>query len=234
MKPALAALFLSPLLIAAPAFAQETNELPRFEALQQQEQAFEQRRVDNLETQRQRELDRMAAPNSGFTGADRAIRDLEYARERDRIILQGELEREQVARQRQLENTALPNRRIAPYSSLVVTNPEQYILPPAPPGQYYARLNGRFVLVDRTSELVVKVLEPQPTDPTADVPLGPRPPPRPGLPTARIGASSDYVILNPTSLSLPPAPQGQFYATYEGRILLVDLQTERAVKVMER
>lgn len=175
-------LLLAPVL-AAPAFAQqENNELPRFEALQLQEQTFQQNRVDTLETQRQREFDRMTTPNSGFTTADRAIRDLEYARERDRILLDNDLQREQVARQRQLEDTALPNRRIAPYSSLVVTNPEQYILPPAPPGQYYARLNGRFVLVDRTSELVVKVLDPQPTDPKADAPLGPLPAPRPGLP----------------------------------------------------
>ena len=183
MRPLAITLLLAPAL-AAPAFAQETSELPRFEALQQQEQAFEQQRVDTLETQRQREFDRMAAPNSGFTAADRAMRDLDFARERDRIVLQGDLEREQVARRRQLEDVALPNRRIAPYSSLVVTNPEQYILPPAPQGQYYARLNGRFVLVDRTSELVVKVLEPMPADPTADVPLGPRPQLRPGLPNS--------------------------------------------------
>ena len=229
MKSALAMLFLASA-FAAPAFAQETNDLPRFEALQLQEQSFEQRKLDNLETQRRQDLDRMLAPNSGYTGADSAVRDLEYSRTRNQIILQGDLEREQVARQRQLEDTALPNRRIAPYSSLVVTNPEQYVLPPAPRGQYYARLNGRFVLVDRTSELVVKVLDPLPTDPKGDVPLGPRPPAQPGLPSGRIGAS--YAV-DPGKLLLPPAPSGQFYALYDGRILLVDSKTERAVKAVD-
>ena len=228
MRALAIALLLAPAL-ASPAVAQEANELPRFEALQQQEQAFEQRRIDNLETHRQRAVDRMAAPNSGFTAADRAMRDLDFTRERDRIVLQGDLEREQAARQRQLEDVALPNRRIAPYSSLVVTDPEQYILPPAPAGQYYARLNGRFVLVDRTSELVVKVLEPLPTDPKADAPLGPRLPPLPGV---RIAANSSFVIRDPGSLRLPPAPAGQFYARYDGRILLIDSKTERAVKAV--
>ncbi len=173
-------------LFAAPAFAQqETSELPRFEALQQQEQAFEQRSVDNLETQRQRELDRMAAPNSGFTAGDRVMRDLDYDRKLDKLLLQAEIDREQQARQQQLADTALPNRRIAPYSSLVVTDPLNYALPPAPAGQYYARLNGRFVLVDRASELVAKVLDPQPTDPKGDVPAGARPPLQPGTASAR-------------------------------------------------
>jgi hypothetical protein len=229
MRSALAILFLGGA-FSAPALAQETNELPRFEALQLQEQSFEQRKLDNLETQRRQDLDRMTVPNSGYTGADRAVRDLEYSRTRNQIILQGDLEREQVARQRQLEDSALPNRRIAPYSSLVVTNPEQYVLPPAPRDQYYARLNGRFVLVDRASELVVKVLDPLPTDPKGDVPLGPRPPAQPALPVGRIGASH---AIDPGKLLLPPAPAGQFYALYDGRILLVDAKTERAVKAVD-
>jgi len=174
-------------LLAAPSFAQETNALPRFEGLEQQEQIIEQNRFDSLERQRQQELDRAALPNSGVTRAERGIRDLDYRRESDQLRLQGDLERSQVQRERDIANAALPNRRIAPYSSLVVTDPERYILPPAPQGQYYARVDGRFVLVDATSELVVKVLDPQPTDPTADVPVGPRPPaekpiPRGGIP----------------------------------------------------
>lgn len=174
-------------IFAAPSFAQETNELPRFEALRQQEQIVEQNRLDSLERQRQQDLDRAALPNSSATRAERGILDLEYQRESDRLRLQGDLERAQVQRQRDAANAALPNRRIAPYSSLVVTDPERYILPPAPQGQYYARVDGRFVLVDATSELVVRVLDPQPTDPTADVPVGPRPPaekpiPRGGIP----------------------------------------------------
>jgi Ni/Co efflux regulator RcnB len=231
MKSALAAVFLVSAL-AAPAFAQETNQLPRFDALETQLQSLEQNRVDNLETERQRELSRMAS--SGATAAERGMRDLEYDRKLDGLLLEGELERQQAARNRQLVDDALPNRRIAPYSSLVVTDPFSYSLPPAPAGQYYARLEGRFVLVDRTSELVVKVLEPQPTDPTADVPAGARPPLQPGLPTARIGSRSSYVIGDPAKLSLPPAPVGQFYANYDGHILLVDSKTERAVRIVRR
>ena len=40
-------------LTSAPAFAQESAPLPRFEALEQQTQALEQRQLDKLETQRQ-------------------------------------------------------------------------------------------------------------------------------------------------------------------------------------
>lgn len=174
---------------AAPALAQETNQLPRFEALEQQEQMVEQRRFDSLEQQRQRDFDRATHPNSGTTRAERGIRDLEYQREFDQLRLQGELDRAQVQRQRDLANAALPNRRIAPYSSLVISDPERHILPPAPAGHYYARLDGRFVLVDATSELVVKVLDPQPTDPTVDVPVGPRPPPEKAIPRAGVAPS---------------------------------------------
>jgi Ni/Co efflux regulator RcnB len=164
------------LVAAAPAAAQESNNLPRFEALEQQKQSIEQDRFDSLERQRQRERDFTTNSATGVTPAERGIRELQYQREFDRLRLEGDLERAQVQRERDLEAAALPNRRIAPFSSLVITDPERYVLPPAPPGQYYARLDGRFVLVDGTSELVVKVLDPMPTDPAADVPVGPRPP----------------------------------------------------------
>jgi Ni/Co efflux regulator RcnB len=172
---------------AVPAAAQESNNLPRFEALEQQKQAVEQDRFDSLERQRQRELG-VDNPALGASGADRGIRDLQYQREFDKLRLEGDLERAQVQRERDLENAALPNRRIAPFSSLVITDPERYVLPPAPPGHYYARLDGRFVLVDRTSELVVKVLDPKLTDPTGDVPVAPRPPVEKPLPVGRIPA----------------------------------------------
>jgi Ni/Co efflux regulator RcnB len=123
------------------------------------------------------------------TRAERGIRNLDYQREFDRLRLQGDLDRAQIQRERDIANAALPNRRIAPYSSLVVTDPESHILPPAPKGHYYARVDGRFVLVDATSELVVKVLDPQPTDPTADVPVGPRPPAEKPIPRGDIPPS---------------------------------------------
>jgi hypothetical protein len=167
---------------ALPALAQESEPLPRFEALEQQTLALEQQRIDSLETQRQRELTRPVTPNSGVSQADKALRVLEIEREMDRVRLEGAQTRAQVQRERDLAEASLPNRRVASFSSLVIRNPEQYLLPPAPPGQYYARLEGRFVLVDATSELVVKVLDPRPTDPKADAPLGAPPPLRPPLP----------------------------------------------------
>jgi Ni/Co efflux regulator RcnB len=142
------------------------------------------------------------------------------------------MERAQVQRERDLEDAALPNRRIAPHSSLVVTDPERYLLPPAPSGQYYARLNGRFVLVDRTSELVVNVIDPKLTDPAGDVPVRPRPQVQKPLPVGRISANAALTITEFRRLSLPSPPPGQFYARVDGRILLVDAKTERAVRAV--
>jgi Ni/Co efflux regulator RcnB len=220
------------MIAAAPALAQESSNLPRFEALEQQKQMVEQERFDRLETQRQRERDFTTNPASGVSGAERGIRELEYQREFDKLRLEGDLERAQVQRERDLENAALPNRRIAPFSSLVVTDPERYVLPPAPSGHYYARLDGRFVLVDATSELVVKVFDPKLGDPTGDVPVGPRPPVQKPLPIGRIPADSPLVITDFKRLSLPPPPQDQYYARVDGRVLLVDAKTERAVKAV--
>lgn len=167
-------------LTTAPALAQESAPLPRFEALEQQTQALEQRQIDKLETQRQQEL--LHPPGSGVSRADSAMRALEIQRERDRVRLEGAQQRALVQRERDIAEASLPNRRIASHSSLVISDPERYLLPPAPPGQYYARLEGRFVLVDRASELVVKVLDTRPTDPSADVPLGAAPPLRQPIP----------------------------------------------------
>lgn len=217
---------------AAPALAQESNNLPRFEALEQQKQTAEQDRFDRLEAQRQRERDFTTSPATGVSGAERALRDMEYQREFDKLRLESELERAQVQRERDLESAALPNRRIAPFSSLVISDPERYLLPPAPQGQYYARLDGRFVLVDKTSELVVSVLDPRPTDPRGDVPVGPRPPVQKPLPIGRIPADSPLVITDFRRLQLPPPPRGQYYARVDGSLLLVDARTERAVKAV--
>src|SRR5690606_21084401 len=109
-------------------------------------------------------------------------------------------------------NAALLNARIPRNSLVVVTDPERYILPPAPPGKYYARVEGRFVLVDETSQLVTSILPVQPTDPTADVPAGPLPLPDSGLPVRRISPTSATVIRDFTALSLPAPPGGQYYA----------------------
>ena len=216
-------------LLAAPAFAQ-AEPLPRFEALEQQLQTLEQRKVDDLGAARDRVQTNL--PGSGVSEAERGLRELEYQRQRDALLLQAEQDRRLVQRERDLEAAALPNTRVPRSSTSVVTSPEAYLLPPAPPGKYYARVQGRFVLVDGTSELVESVLPAQPTDPPADVPAGPRPLPDFSLPARRVSPTSALVIHDPSALALPAAPAGQFYARVEGRIALVDARTEMPLTVI--
>lgn len=220
------------MVFASPAFAQVSEPLPRFEALEQQQRMAEQREFDNLEANRQREMTRSAQPNSGVSEAERALRGLQYDRARDERLLELDRDRQRVQRERDLANAALLNARIPSNSLLVVTDPERYILPPAPPGKYYARVEGRFVLVDETSQLVTSILPVQPTDPTADVPAGPRPLPDTGLPVRRISPTSASVVRDFQALSLPAPPAGQYYANVDGRIVLVDGRTELAVKLV--
>jgi Ni/Co efflux regulator RcnB len=224
------------LFVAVPAHAQlETR--PRFDALDRQLQMEDQRQLDQLESARQRERDRNGLPGSGVSLAELAMRDMDDRRERDRLLLKAEQDRWSLTRERMLAEAALLNKRVPAVSAAVVTSPERYILPPAPPGQFYARVDGRFVLVDRTSELVISVLPVQPTDPTADVPAGPRSLPDPhsaygGLPMRRVSPTSALVIHDPATLALPSAPSGQFYARMDGRIVLVDARTELPVRVV--
>ncbi len=224
------------LFVALPAHAQ-LDTLPRFDALDRQFQMEEQRQVDQLESARQRERDLNSLPGSGVSVAERAMRDMDYRRERERLLLKSEQDRQAVVRERMLAEAALLNKRVPATSTAVVTSPESFILPPAPPGQYYARVDGRFVLADRTSELVTNVLPMQPTDPTADVPAGPRPMPDivsayGDVPVRRVSPTSALVIHDPATLALPAAPSGQFYARVDGRIVLVDARTELPVKVV--
>lgn len=220
-------------LFAAPAFAQASDTLPRFEALEMQQQMNEQRQLDTLEADRQRDLGKAALPNSGITAAQRALIDQQYESQKQQLLLQLQNQRALEQRERDIAAAALPNTRVPAFSSAVVTDPARYILPPAPPNQYYARIDGRFVLVDRASELVVSVLPVQPTDPVADVPAGPRPMPGPGLPVRRIAPTSSLVIANYAALGLPAPPRGQYYAGVNGMTVLVDSTTEMAVKRVE-
>lgn len=174
-------LFASAVWLGGAASAQEFTP-PRFEALEQQKLDLEQRRLDELETQRQNEIFKGALPAAPQDQPNSALRRLEIERKQDQLRLEGELERDQQRREETARAAALPNRRISAASVLVVRDPERYFLPPAPAGQYYARLDGRFVLVDAMSELVVKVLEPSPADPHADLPQGVRKPPQPPIP----------------------------------------------------
>ena len=224
------------LFVAMPAHAQ-LEPLPRFDALDRQLQMEDQRQLDHFESARQRERYLNSLPGSGVSVAEQAMRDMDDRRERDRLRLKAEQDRQSVARERMLAEASLLNRRVPATSTAVVTSPERYILPPAPAGQFYARVDGRFVLVDLTSELVTSVLPLQPTDPTADVPAGPRPLPDShsaygGLPMRRVSPTSALVIHDPANLALPSAPNGQFYARIDGRIVLVDARTELPVEVV--
>lgn len=199
-----------------------------------QTQREEQRQIDEMEQGRERERQRALLPGSGVSAADAALRDMELRREQDRLVLQLEQDRAREQRERDVVTNALPNTRVPATSTAVVSQPEAYLLPPAPPGKYYARVNGRFVIVDATSELVEQVLPVQITDPTADVPAGPRPLPSVdmSLPPRRVAPTSALVIANPASLALPAPPAGQYYARVDGKIVLVEARTEHPVKVV--
>ncbi|MBI1360640.1 MAG: hypothetical protein GC155_10220 [Alphaproteobacteria bacterium] len=169
---------------------------PRFEGLEQQQQIQQQNNLDAAQKRLQDERLRTLQPGPagqppGANAAASALRQSEIQDEIYRQQLRAEQDRQHVARENAITDTALPNRRIAKSSVLVVTDPVHYGLPSAPPGQYYARLNGRFVLVDSTSELVVKVLDPRPTDPTGDGPTRPLPRPQPPIPVAPPGSDTD-------------------------------------------
>jgi hypothetical protein len=167
MRLALAALLgIGPV---APAFAQELTP-PRNEALEQQLLTLEQNRIDALARQQQIERDLSFNPNSGVTEADRALRDLDNRREMDRLLFEGQQLRDQAAREQQIREAALPNKQIEPFSPTVAQDPAGEALPSPPDGYYYARIEGRYVLVDAGSKQVARVLAPQPTDPTDDLP----------------------------------------------------------------
>jgi Ni/Co efflux regulator RcnB len=217
LRPALLALLIAS---AAPAMAQELT-WPRYEALEQQQQALEQRDFDRVERDRVIAQQRTIMSPT-VTEADRGIRNLEFDRKRDELTLKAEQDRALVARERTVADIDMQSRRISPASILVVSQPELYGLPQAPIGKYYARLNGRFVVVDGTSELVEKVLPVEATDPSADVPLGARPMPLQPLPEAgRIAAK------------LPPAPSGQYYAAVRDRVVLVDRASGEIVETVK-
>lgn len=152
---------------------------PRFEGLEQQQLNLEQRQYDQLEERLRTEQFRNAQP--GASPASSALRRLEIERDAGELKRESAERRAAMARESAIREATLPNRRIAAHSSLVVREPERYALPAAPAGQFYARLDGRFVLVDATSEMVVSVLEATPSDPRDDLPAEPLPNVRPGV-----------------------------------------------------
>ena len=175
----------------APALAQGFTP-PRFEGLDQQKQTSDQNALDAQQKRLQAEREKLVTPGiqgqpPGANAATSALRQSRLQDQIHRTEVEIQQERLATARDNAATDLALPNRRIAKSSVLVVPDPVRYGLPSAPPGQYYARIDGRFVLVDASSELVVKVLDPQPTDPIGDQPARPRPPPQPAIPVAPPG-----------------------------------------------
>jgi Ni/Co efflux regulator RcnB len=164
---------------------------PRFEGLDQQKQAQEQNSLDAQQKRLQAERDRVVTPGPNgappANAAASALRQTQLQDQINRAEIHQQQERAATARDNAVTDFALPNRRISKASVLVVPDPVRYGLPSAPPGEYYARVDGRFVLVDASSELVVKVLDPQPTDPADDAPAKPRPTPQPPIPVAPPG-----------------------------------------------
>ncbi len=146
--------------LSAPALAQEF-EPPRFEGLEQQLRNLDQSQYDRLETERQRNRDSAIAgrPDSP---ASRALRDLEIQQRQQDFVRRYEEDRAREAREREIAAANLSMRRIAPSSTLAIREPEQQGLPAPPAGKYYARVNGRLVLVDATSELVTEIVTPRP------------------------------------------------------------------------
>lgn len=152
---------------AAPALAQ-SFEPPPFEALELQKEMVGQRTLDSLEEARRNETFR-SLPDPAEASRS-VLLQMEIDREIDRQRLENALERDADRREETIREWTLPNRRIAASSVLVVNQPERYSLPPLPRGQYYARIDGRFVIVDAASEMVVKALNPPPADGASGAP----------------------------------------------------------------
>ena len=115
-----------PVFMTAPAWAQ-LEPLPRFEALEKQFQMEEQRQVDQLETARQREMTSSSLPGSGVSEAERALRGLDYQRQRDSLLLKQEQDRARVQRERDIADAALLNARVPATSTAVVSDPIAYL-----------------------------------------------------------------------------------------------------------
>ncbi len=245
------------LALCAPAFAQGA-EPPRFEAFEQQKADLQQQQFNDLTRARQDEITRPVAPtpNAPYTFGEQQRRVQEIDRQIDKLLLDNELERQAVGRERDIAEASLLNRRIIPTSPLVVKEPGQFALPPPPNGQYYARVEGRYVLVDGRSNLVVRQFERKAGDPTSDVPAGAPPvpqsevaigvpartqyssyggpslPPQPALPSYYTGQDSALVVKDPSLLKLGPAPADTYYAEIGGKIYLVDATTRHVIALV--
>jgi Ni/Co efflux regulator RcnB len=231
--------------VSAPALAQE-QDLPRFDAFEQQQRDSQQQRFDDLDRARRDELLlRTPTERPGDTRADRAMWLQDLERERSRLELEVQSDRSRERQARDSTALALPNRVVPSYSSDVIRDPERYVLPPAPPGQYYARIDGKFALIDAATQKPAKIFDTHPGEPSyampgsgrasANVSSGwgyPKAKDMPGLPTQEIGPDSELVVLEPGKLSLGPPPKDRYYAQIEGRIYLIDAKTKKVIALV--
>ena len=146
------------LALTSASVAQTTFTPPDFPALEKQKEMQRRRDMDDLEDQRDANRTAHALSPDANSAAQTALRDMQIRRDMDQLRLDLRTEQARDERERAITAAKLPNRRIAPTSVLAIREPERLGLPRPPEDRFYAKLDGRIVLVDKTSELVVDVL----------------------------------------------------------------------------
>ena len=227
--------------LSASAWAQ-AYEPPRFEGFEQQQRDLNQQRLDDFDRQRTNELSRPVPPGqSSLAAADRADALRQIDAQRDQFLLERQIENQAKQREREIANLTASERTILPNAAEVVDNPKAYNLPTPPAGQYYARLNGRYVVVDGATNRPIKSFDLSPDEGGSTIPGTTQPrtkqppqfyqklPKQPALPAELVPRDSKRVIADPASRNLGPAPPQSYYADFDGAIYLIDAPTQKAI-----
>jgi hypothetical protein len=234
----------APAAFAPTAFAQGV-EPPRFEALEQQQRDLNQQRLDDFDRQRANEYAKPIPPGQPALGeADRATALQQIERDRQQFLLERDVERQAQQREREIARLTETNRIILPNASEVIDNPKALNLPAAPQGQYYARLNGHYVIVDGATNRPIKSFDLSPDEGGSTIPgtTQPRPiqpqeyyqqlPKQPGLPDETVPPDSKRVIKDPAGRFLGKAPPDSYYADFDGAIYLIDARSQKAIALV--
>lgn len=229
-------------LLAPSAFAQE---LPRFDAFEQQQRDMNQQRQNDFDKARNNEIARPVPSNqAGAAAAIRAERLQQIERDRQQFQLEREVERSAQQRERDIARITEDNRTILPNASEVIDNPRAYNLPTPQAGQYYARLNGRYVLVDGVTNKPIRSFEVSPDEGGSTIPGTTAPrrtqppqfyqklPQQPSLPSETVARDSKRVITDPDGRFLGKAPPDSYYADFDGAIYLIDARTQKAIALV--
>jgi len=228
-------------LLAPSAFAQ-AYEPPRFDGFEQQQRDLNQQQLDSFDRQRTNELSRPVTPGqSSLDAANRADALRQIDAQRDQFLLERRIENEAKQREREIAKLSEPNQTILPNAAEVIDNPRAYNLPVPPAGQYYARLNGRYALIDGATNRPIKSFDLSPDEGGSTIPgtTPPRPrqppqfyqklPKQPALPAELVPRDSKRVITDPASRNLGPAPPESYYADFDGAIYLIDAPSQKAI-----